>query len=227
MKHLLLLHGALGSKEQFNDLKNSLEKKFQVHTLNFSGHGGSPVDDVRYSIELFCDDVISYIEKLNITEVNIFGYSMGGYVAISLASRKPELVRNIFTLATKFDWSPEQALKETQMLNPEQTEQKVPAFADELKSRHAPSNWKTVMQKTSEMMIHLGNHSLSEVDFKKVNCPVRISVGDRDKMVSVESSYTVSQLFSKGSFLVLPNTPHPFEMVDVKRLVWELENFLL
>ena len=36
---LLLLHGALGSKEQFTALNEQLSSEFEVHTLDFEGHG--------------------------------------------------------------------------------------------------------------------------------------------------------------------------------------------
>jgi len=42
MEHLLLLHGALGSKEQLAALALKLKDKYVVHTLNFNGHGGRP-----------------------------------------------------------------------------------------------------------------------------------------------------------------------------------------
>jgi esterase/lipase len=41
MAHLVLLHGAIGSKDQLHPLANALKKDFDVHLLNFSGHGGN------------------------------------------------------------------------------------------------------------------------------------------------------------------------------------------
>ena len=39
-EHIILLHGALGSENQFSQLKESLADKFEVHSMNFEGHGG-------------------------------------------------------------------------------------------------------------------------------------------------------------------------------------------
>ena len=47
------------------------------------------------------------------------GHSMGGYVALKLALKRPELVDRIITLGTKFNWTPEVAAKEVKMLNPD------------------------------------------------------------------------------------------------------------
>ncbi|MEO8768662.1 MAG: alpha/beta fold hydrolase [Ferruginibacter sp.] len=81
MKHLLLLHGAIGAKDQLDELANSLRSKYHVHTIDFNGHGGSPATDESFSIESFAHDVIKYLQENKINQVAIFGYSMGGYVA--------------------------------------------------------------------------------------------------------------------------------------------------
>ncbi len=41
MKDLLLLHGALGAKSQFDKLADLLCTTYIVHALNFEGHGGA------------------------------------------------------------------------------------------------------------------------------------------------------------------------------------------
>ena len=85
MQHLILLHGALGSNKQFQSLVQELAGTFQLHTLNLHGHGGQPIPDHTFSIELFSEQVARYIQDMNIEKVNLFGYSMGGYVGMYLA----------------------------------------------------------------------------------------------------------------------------------------------
>ncbi|MBK7855574.1 MAG: hypothetical protein IPJ79_12335 [Bacteroidetes bacterium] len=60
----------------------------------------------------------------NIGAANIFGYSMGGYVALWLARFKPHLVQFVFTLATKLNWNEETSAKENRMLNANKMEEK-------------------------------------------------------------------------------------------------------
>ncbi len=81
---------------------------------------------------------------------------MGGYVGLNLAKEYPELVGRIVTLGTKFAWTKEVAEKEIKMLNPEKIAEKIPAFADRLKSIHTNNNWKEVVRKTARMMYGLG-----------------------------------------------------------------------
>src|ERR1700741_653033 len=121
MENILLLHGALGSKEQFAALSVSLENKFNVHTLNFYGHGGGEFSG-EFSISSFACQVSCYMDENNISPAHIFGHSMGGYVGIYLAKHYPAKVKQVITLATKFSWSPEIAAREAQLLDAGQLE---------------------------------------------------------------------------------------------------------
>jgi len=198
MKDLLLLHGALGSSSQFDSFKNKLKNNFHVHTLDFSGHGGLPIPEEKFSMEIFMSDILSFLKLKNLDQINIFGNSMGGYVGLSLASLYPDKVKKLFTFATLLEWSPQRAEQEVKMLDPDKIVLKIPAFAEMLKQKHSPADWKEIMIKTSEMMTELGNHHLHEIDFRKIECPVRISVGDSEHIVSVAPCLTVSTYITYG-----------------------------
>lgn len=225
MKHILLLHGALGSAEQFDELETQLSSRFIVHTLNFSGHGGLPIPEEGFSIELFAKDVLNFLDEKKISSINIFGFSMGGYVALHLAVHHPSRIKKIFTLATKLDWSREAADREIKMLNPEKMQVKIPDFVKSLDERHSPSDWKKVVQQTAGMMQRLSEKPLAENDFKKIEIPVRLTVGDRDQMVSLNETQQTFKALKSASLLVLPETPHTFEKVNVERLGFELKMF--
>jgi len=223
---LLVLHGALGSQAQLKPLKNALEDSFEVHTLNFTGHGGRNFGEADFSIDQFTKDVLDYLDEKDVDKINVFGYSMGGYVALNLAEKFPDRVAKIFTLATKFAWSIESASKEVKMLNPNLMEEKVPAFAAILKERHAPLDWKLHLNKTAEMMLALGNGlGLSTEDFGTISNEVLITVGSKDRMVSQEESEIVANVLPNGDFEVLEGFKHPIEQVDLKVLSEKIKSF--
>lgn len=218
MQHLLLLHGAIGAKDQLEPLANALKGQFTVHTLNFSGHGGAPFWD-EFSIPIFAEEVLTYIQENKLDQVTIFGYSLGGYVAFYLAKQHPERVKRIITLATKFHWDETIAEKETGMLNPVTIAEKVPAFAEQLRQRHLPNDWKLVLDKTKEMLLGLGRHNaLQPDDYKTINTPSLLLLGEKDKMVTVEETLSVLQALPHGEFRLLPATHHPVEQVNAELL---------
>jgi len=223
---LLILHGAAGSKDRFEKLSALLEKYFDVFRLNFSGHGGETIPEEIFSIELFSRDVIAFLNKHEIRQINIFGYSMGGFVAIYLASNFPERVSKIFTLGTKFNWSKETVKQEIKLLDVEVIEAKLPAYADELRTLHEPNDWKTVIAKTIEMLKEIGKKNpLTDKDLSDLDIPVLIGMGDRDNMVIIEESVFSYRLLKKGQLLILPDTPHPIHNADVKLLSLEMKRF--
>ncbi|MBN8568582.1 MAG: alpha/beta fold hydrolase [Ignavibacteria bacterium] len=225
MKKLLLLHGAIGAASQFDKLKKELKGKFDIYSMNFSGHGGEIMPD-KFSIELFADDVVKYLEKNNLENIDIFGYSMGGYVALYNASRHKNKINRIFTVATKFDWNEESSVKESKMLNPAKIEEKIPAFAKALEKRHSVQNWKIVMNKTAEMMIGLGKKPvLTDEVLGKIENEVLISVGDKDAMVTLEETANAAGKLKNGSLFIFSDTEHPIEKMDVKKLSNEIIKF--
>jgi pimeloyl-ACP methyl ester carboxylesterase len=215
MEKILLLHGAIGSKAQLQPMEDFLSRNFETFSINFSGHGGREIPD-HFDMELFSHDILSFLEQQKIESINIFGYSMGGYAALYFAKRYPERVKKIMTLATKFDWQPETAGKESAMLNPEKILEKVPAFANALKERHAPQDWKLVLKKTAEMMLRLGEApQLKEHDFASIPHKVLVTVGDSDNMVSIEETEKVSKLLTNANLLVFPGMHHPIEKMNI------------
>ncbi|MEO8210994.1 MAG: alpha/beta fold hydrolase [bacterium] len=227
MNKLLLLHGAIGSSVQLEALAKRLKNPFDVYLLNFSGHAGKPIPEHSFSIEMFAEDVIYFINKNKLEGINIYGYSMGGYVALYIARNFPGKINKIFTTATKFNWNEETSLKESNLLNAEKIIEKIPKFAEELQQRHSPENWKIVLNKTAGMMIGLGkNRALKDEDFLSIENEVQVSVGDRDNMVTIEETIDVYKKLKNGRLLVLPDTPHPIEKINLERLVNEIKMFL-
>lgn len=224
---LLLLHGALGSQQQFSSLLPALSLRFQVYHFDFSGHGGKEIAG-PFGLERFANEVLHHLDTLQLTQAHLFGYSMGGYVALYLARYFPERVNRIVTLATKFDWTPESAAKEQKMLVPEVIEAKVPHFAAALAHRHAPQDWKRVMQETADMMHRLGNgEALGHTDFLQIDAPTLLLRATGDKMVSEQETQTVAQDLPLGTFQPLSEGKHPIETVPLAPLVAAIQNFLI
>ncbi len=226
MQNLILLHGALGSQQQFDVLKNLLHDSFTVHTFNFNGHGGSTLSHDNFGITLFTEQLKQFITDKNLAPANVFGYSMGGYVALYLAHQQPASINSIATLATKFAWSPTSAQAEARMLNPEKMEEKIPAFAQQLKNTHQPTDWKLLVNAVANMMLDLGNTpALTDEMFKHIQQKVLLMTGDNDKMVSIAETNHVHDLLPDSTFTILENTPHPFEKVNHEMLAEKLVEF--
>jgi len=226
MNDLILLHGAMGSSDSLEDLKQVLSTSFNCHSFNFGGHGKEAFNKEGFGIEYFANELKEFIEVKHLNKPHIFGYSMGGYVALYLASQEPNSLGKIVTLGTKFGWSPEAAEKETSRMNPDVMEEKIPAYTQKLEQVHG-QQWKELVWQTGAMMIELGEAPLLNIDsLNKVGNRTLVMRGSEDQMVDdVESKWAVAHL-PKGQFKLLEGQPHPIEKLDLQLLSESLIHFL-
>lgn len=217
-ENIVLLHGALGSIKQLLPLERLLSNKFNTYTFNFEGHGDKTCNS-DFSIDLFTENTIDFLTQNDIKKVNVFGYSMGGYVGLNLALNYSKYINSVVTLGTKFNWSKEAAEKEVKMLNPVLIEEKVPKFANSLKETHFPNDWKILLKKTAKMMIGLANgNKLTQQELNKINHNILIGIGSSDKMVSIEESKGAANQLKNGYLKIIDNFQHPIEKNDYAQL---------
>jgi pimeloyl-ACP methyl ester carboxylesterase len=225
--NLILLHGAIGAASQFENLIFELQENFNIYTFDFEGHGKNITSNRAFRIEYFAENLIDFVKQNQLQNVYIFGYSMGGYVALYLATKQPLWINKIITLATKFDWNAISSIQESALLNPKKIELKVPQFAATLQHRHM-LDWKIVLHKTAEMMLHLGNQPLlNSSALASINCAVKLTVGTADSMVNVDETTMASTHIKNAELQIIEGFQHPIEKIDIKILADIISNFML
>lgn len=216
---IILLHGAIGAKEQLEPLAAELRQLGpDAHTLTFEGHGDQPHRGRPFRVPFLAENIVEYMDANGIEQANLFGHSLGGLVGLGLARSHPARVGRVFTLGTKFIWTPEIARKEHINLNPEKILEKVPKFAHMLAKRHTAVDWQANMAQSREMMSDFGANPPSLNHLATTHQPVIISIGDRDNLSTIEESIMAAQTLPNGALQVFPNTKHPIEQVNVPML---------
>ncbi len=97
---IVLLHGYLESMLVWDDFVPLLYKHVRVVTLDLPGHGISVVDGECHSMEFLADTVAAGIRALGIDRCTVVGHSMGGYVALALCERHPDLLDGLVLLSS-------------------------------------------------------------------------------------------------------------------------------
>ncbi len=112
---LLLLHGFTGSGENWADHVPALAQHYRVITLDILGHGrtDAPPDPTRYTMKKVAEDVTAVLHQSSI--VNLLGYSMGGRLALYLATHYPHLFRALIleSASPGLETEPERAARRT------------------------------------------------------------------------------------------------------------------
>jgi 3-oxoadipate enol-lactonase len=91
---ILFSHGLLLSTRQFDPQVTALRDRYRCIAYDHRGQGRSALSKLRsIDMETLTADAIALIEALGLAPVHFCGHSMGGFVGMRLAARRPELVR--------------------------------------------------------------------------------------------------------------------------------------
>src|SRR5688500_2581749 len=100
---LLLLHGGLFDiDQQFGELIPGLAATRQVIAAAFQGHGRTNDIDRPLRTADRTSDVVGLLQHLGVAQADVFGFSVGGAVALRLAIKHPELVRKLIVSSVSF-----------------------------------------------------------------------------------------------------------------------------
>ncbi len=89
---ILFLHGFMGNIHEFDNAIQILLQDFSYLTIDLPGHGQTQVlgGDEYYNMENTAQGIIELLDKLNIYQCYLVGYSMGGRLGLYLALHYPE-----------------------------------------------------------------------------------------------------------------------------------------
>jgi 3-oxoadipate enol-lactonase len=111
-------HGLLWSTALFAPQIAALRAKYRCIAWDHRGQGQSAADRRHcIGIELVTQDAIALLEHLGAGAVHFAGLSMGGFVAMRIAARRPELVRSLMLLETSSEPEPEANVPRYRMLS--------------------------------------------------------------------------------------------------------------
>jgi pimeloyl-ACP methyl ester carboxylesterase len=93
---VFLLHGSFASLHTWDAWQQAMSPYYQTISLDFPGHGLTGPDSLkRYGVKDYSELVHALAQKLNIEQYHVAGNSMGGAVAMQLASDYPGNVRSL------------------------------------------------------------------------------------------------------------------------------------
>lgn len=91
---IILLHGNRETHQIFDKLIEQLKGKYKVYAIDSRCHGKSE-DTNEISYELMRDDIIEFINKLEIKEPTLYGFSDGGIVGLMVAMKERYLLSKL------------------------------------------------------------------------------------------------------------------------------------
>ncbi len=214
---LVVLHGAYMTIGTMGPLVPSLAETRQVIAVELQGHGHTADIARPLTYEQMADDTAALLGHLGIGQADVFGYSMGGGVALQLAIRHPGLVRKLVAASATFNSGglhPE-LLTMIETITPD-------AFAgspwlDEYaRVAPTPDNFPTLVEKLKQL--DLTPQDWPSESIRAIAAPTMIIIADSDA-VRLEHAVEMFRLLGGGvmgdlaglprsQLAVLPGTTH-------------------
>ena len=227
MAVVILNHGAGDDGLCFTRVAKELQDKYHLILPDARGHGKSGTGHGNYSTAARVEDLAALIEALHLEQPVVGGHSMGADTAMSLAATHPSLVRGVFLEdppiilpGEKFKLPPDQGGGTIQgeeigkmMAKYMRMIKLLPSFIGERLARKASPTypddeikpWVASKKRVSfDFLRSLASTVMSATDplevIRKIMVPVRLVIGDREKM-SIVSQQTAAEVARQNSLV--------------------------
>ena len=95
-KPLILIHGYAYNSIGWSNNIDALAEKFKVYAVDVWGHGYSErLKNMDYSFKKFANQLIGFMDVMNIKSASIAGHSMGGGIAVYTTAHFPDRVDKV------------------------------------------------------------------------------------------------------------------------------------
>jgi pimeloyl-ACP methyl ester carboxylesterase len=214
---LLLLHGAYMTAELMGPILPGLAQFRQVIAPEMQGHGHTADVDRPITYEQMADDAAALLGHLGVDRADVFGFSMGGGVALQLAIRHRDAIRRLVVASASFtsDGMPAVALDMFPSITPELFAGS-PIEEAYLRTAPNPADFPVLVDKLKRL--DTTPFAWSPDAIRGISAPTLVVVGDSDA-VRLEHAVEMFRLLGGGvmgdlegmpasQLAVLPGTAH-------------------
>lgn len=99
-KTLVFIHGLSDNMFYWEFLATNLKHDYQILRVDLRGHGESELGNEEITISTYANDLNNLLEKLDISEVNLIGFSLGGAVALDFTNKYPQKVDSLVLMSS-------------------------------------------------------------------------------------------------------------------------------
>lgn len=204
---LLLIHGAFGTHSSHWRTQVPLfSQHFQVVAMDLRGHGqtSNPADDL--SLELFARDISALVGALDLGPSHIFGFSLGGVIALTLGVDYPDVVKSLVLWGVNH--RPDKRFLERISYEHELLED--PDRSRNLRKQHAGAQGGQSFERLSQLLKReaFRRRSFSEEEIRSIRPPTLVCLGDRDEFVALELGIELYRMLPNSALFVIPNSGH-------------------
>lgn len=243
LEAVVLSHGLLFSGEMFREQVRHLAERYRVITYDHRGQGRSEVTAGGYGMDNLAQDAAELVKGLGVSPCHFVGLSMGGFVAMRLAIRMPELLRSCILLETSADPESSANVPRYRVLNVAVrllgARLVVPKVMPIMFGKTFLSNparaglrqeWqdrlgalrRSVHRAVTGVIERKGIHE----DLGKIRVPTLVMVGDEDVATPIPKSERICAGIPGSRLVIIPNAGHSSTLENPEAVNAALDSFL-
>jgi 3-oxoadipate enol-lactonase len=238
---IVFSHGLLMNNEMFRAQINHLKSRYRCISYDHRGQGQSEVTKSGYDMDSLFLDAAALIENLQLGAVHFVGLSMGGFIGMRLASRKPELIKSLVLMDTSADAEPNKinytALNliftiagakpirknimhilfgKTFMLDPERADER----------NYYENNFVQLKKSITRSVKGVINRPSVFEEIKGIEKPTLVLVGEEDVATVSDKALRIHKQINGSVFEIIPKAGHSSTIENPDAVNRILESFL-
>ncbi len=244
---IVFSHGLLLNNSMFANQIDALKKHYRTIAYDHRGQGNSQIqspDNSVYDMDTLCEDAASLIEQLAPKQpVHFVGLSMGGFVGMRLAARKPQLLRSLTLLNTSAAAEPQASRRKYALLTIVVKVAGTGILANKMmdimfgRSFLGDDNRQTLRRQWKKHLSNLPKNIIQPVkavfnrlsvenEISRISCPVLIIGGTEDKATPPKLSEKIKQLVPHARLIILEKTGHSSTIEAPQEVTSAIQEFI-
>ncbi|AKP47060.1 alpha/beta hydrolase [Bacillus smithii] len=245
---LLLIHGSgpgVSAWANWRLVFPILSRHYHLYAPDVVGFGYTErPENIQYSVDLWVEHMIAFIETMNLRNVSIIGNSMGGALALHVANRRPDLVKKIilmgstgieFPITAELDavWGYTPSIENMKKLISIFSNDQSMAENDNLVKMRYESSIEPGFQEAFSAMFpaprqrHVNALALTENQLSKIEIPILLIHGREDRVIPLEkTNWKLSQIIPNAELHVFPNCGHWVQIEKTEPFIGQVIEFL-
>lgn len=240
---VVFIHGFPFNKNMWKPQFEDIPEGIRVIALDIRGHGGTTSGHGFFNMDVFADDLIAFIEKMELSEVAVCGCSMGGYIALRAYEKNPSLF-SALVLNDTHSFADDNAAKLKRfdaiqsVLSHGKRVFSIGFTSKVFSKRSAVENLaaveliKATIRRNSERdicatLLALASRTDTGGVLKNIQVPVLIIRGEEDQLVSMDQVNVMLNEIPDVRYVEMADCGHLPNLENPSRFNGELKNFLI
>ncbi len=199
---VVLLHGGLGSGDDFAAQVPALAVSFRVIVVDSRGHGRSTRSKHGVGYHQMATDLIALLDHLGVERTAVVGWSDGGITALDVAIHHPDRITRLVVTGTNYNRAGTRAAARSAALSA--------YYARCVKQyRHlAPDPDQLAGLRADLRTMWKTQPAFSDAQLRAIAAPLLVVHGEHDELIRRDHAERLADLVPDASFAILPAVSH-------------------